>query len=160
MNYKPVLDACCGGKMFWFDKEHPNTLYMDKREGDFSVSSKKVLVTPDLVGDFRDMPFEDETFYLVVFDPPHLLWAGKKGRLKAAYGDLNKETWKEDIKAGFDECWRVLRPGGTLIFKWSEIQIPLSQILPLAPVRPLIGNKRVGPKSSKTHWLVFFKEEQ
>lgn len=152
---KQILDACCGPKMFWFDKEHPNTLYMDKREGDFSVSSKKVLVTPDLVGDFRDMPFEDETFYLVVFDPPHLLWAGKKGRLKAAYGDLNKETWKEDIKAGFDECWRVLRPGGTLIFKWSEAQIPKKEVRDLYPAEPLFGNRR-----DKTHWVVFFKEAE
>ena len=150
---KQILDACCGPKMFWFDKNHKNTVYMDKREGDFSVSSKKVLVTPDLVGDFRDMPFEDETFYLVVFDPPHLLWAGKRGRLKAAYGDLNKETWKEDIKAGFDECWRVLRPGGTLIFKWSEAQIPKKEVRELYPAEPLFGNRR-----DKTHWVVFFKE--
>ena len=150
---KQILDACCGPKMFWFDKNHKNTVYMDKREGDFSVGSKKVLVTPDLVGDFRDMPFEDETFYLVVFDPPHLLWAGKRGRLKAAYGDLNKETWKEDIKAGFDECWRVLRPGGTLIFKWSEAQIPKKEVRELYPAEPLFGNRR-----DKTHWVVFFKE--
>ena len=26
-----ILDACCGSRMFWFDKDHKDTLYMDKR---------------------------------------------------------------------------------------------------------------------------------
>lgn len=24
---KPVLDACCGSRMFWFDKENPNVVF-------------------------------------------------------------------------------------------------------------------------------------
>jgi len=28
---KFILDACCGGRMFWFDKHHPNALYIDNR---------------------------------------------------------------------------------------------------------------------------------
>lgn len=23
-----ILDACCGSKMFWFDKENPNVTYV------------------------------------------------------------------------------------------------------------------------------------
>lgn len=146
--------------MFHFNKNNPGVLHMDIRYGDYSVYSKDVHVNPDIVADFRDMPFEDESFSLVIFDPPHLLWAGKRGRLKAAYGDLDKDTWRADIKAGFDECWRVLRPNGTLVFKWSEVQIPLTEVLELAPAQPVIGNRRVGKKSSNTHWLVFFKEDE
>lgn len=26
-----ILDACCGSRMFWFDKENPNCLFIDKR---------------------------------------------------------------------------------------------------------------------------------
>jgi hypothetical protein len=29
--YPPVLDACCGSRMFWFDKADPRCLYVDKR---------------------------------------------------------------------------------------------------------------------------------
>ena len=29
---KAVLDACCGSRMFWFDKSHPSVVYMDNRE--------------------------------------------------------------------------------------------------------------------------------
>lgn len=28
---KEILDACCGSRMFWFDKHNPHTLYIDKR---------------------------------------------------------------------------------------------------------------------------------
>lgn len=157
---KQVLDACCGAKMFHFDKKNPLVLYQDIRKpGDYSVYSKKVILDPDIVGDYRNLKFPDESFYLVLFDPPHLLWAGERGRLKAAYGDLNKDTWRDDLHRGFNECWRVLRPGGTLIFKWSEVQIKLSEVLELFPQKPICGNRRVGPKSN-THWLVFFKEAE
>ena len=26
---KPILDACCGGKMFYFDKHDPRVLFQD-----------------------------------------------------------------------------------------------------------------------------------
>ncbi|TLD86279.1 class I SAM-dependent methyltransferase, partial [Helicobacter sp. MIT 03-1614] len=29
---KPILDVCCGGKMFYADKQNPNVLFCDKRE--------------------------------------------------------------------------------------------------------------------------------
>ena len=70
------------------------------------------------------------------------------------YGQLGPD-WKEDIKQGFKECFRVLEPYGILVFKWNEEQIKLSEILKLTNVKALFGNKR-----SKTHWLIFMKEEQ
>ena len=91
-------------------------------------------------------------FDLVVFDPPHLLRAGESGWLFAKYGRLNA-TWKDDLRKGFSECWRCLREGGTLIFKWNEEQIPVSEILKLAPAEPLLGNR----SGQKTHWIVFYK---
>lgn len=153
--YQPsILDACCGTRMFHFDKNNKNVLHVDIRNGDYSVNSKRAIVRPDIVADFRNMPFEDGSFHLVIFDPPHLLWAGKSGRLGAAYGELDKNTWRADIGAGFKECWRVLKPKGTLIFKWSESQIPLKDVLELAPAQPVIGNRQ----GKATHWIVFFKE--
>ena len=29
---KFILDACCGGRMMWFNKNHPNCLYIDIRK--------------------------------------------------------------------------------------------------------------------------------
>ena len=147
-----ILDACCGSKMFWFDREHKETVYMDNRtENTTLCDGRKLIVKPDIVADFRKMPFENETFYLVVFDPPHLVSAGDTSFLKLKYGKLGLD-WKKDIKQGLAECWRVLKQNGTLIFKWNEEQIKLKQILDLIDYKPLIGNKR-----AKTHWLVFMK---
>ena len=104
-----ILDACCGSKMFWFDKEHSDTCYMDKRMLDTTLcDGRKLIVKPDIVADFRKMPFENETFYLVVFDPPHLVSAGDTSFLKLKYGKLGP-NWKNDIKQGLAECWRVLK---------------------------------------------------
>lgn len=152
---KKILDVCCGSRMFWFNKQHPDAIYMDNRELDTTLcDGRKLVVKPDILGDFRDMPFSDETFYMVIFDPPHLLKAGKDSWLGKKYGILGQQ-WEQDISKGFNECMRVLKPNGTLIFKWNEDQIKLSEILKVIGHEPLIGNRR-----SKTHWLVFMKEEQ
>lgn len=75
---KMILDVCCGSKMFWFNKHHKNTIYMDIRDEEYDVYDKHIAVHPDVIADFRSIPFEDNRFNLVVFDPPHLRWAGKK----------------------------------------------------------------------------------
>lgn len=144
--------------MFWFNKQHPAAIYMDNREMLATRFSNRATleVKPDIVGDFTDMPFDDNRFALVVFDPPHLLRAGQQSYMAKKYGVLDKQTWQADIKAGLAECLRVLRPQGVLVFKWNETHIPLSEVLKLVPVQPLFGNRASG-KNLKTHWLVFMK---
>ncbi|MBE9899626.1 class I SAM-dependent methyltransferase [Enterococcus casseliflavus] len=151
MNLK-ILDACCGSRMFWFDKQNPNVTFMDIRRHYEELETGHVIdVDPDIVGDFRDMPFEDDAFDMVVFDPPHLIHAGENSWLAKKYGKLDG-LWPEDIRQGFAECMRVLKPNGSLIFKWNEDQISLQEVLAAIGEKPLFGNKR-----SKTHWLVFMK---
>ena len=84
---KLILDACCGCRMFWFNKEHPNVIYMDNRECDeMTFDNRRIHVAPDVKGDFRNMPFADNSFRMVVFDPPHLKRAGEKSWLAKKYG--------------------------------------------------------------------------
>ena len=150
---KPIIDVCCGSRMFWFDKNNKDTIYMDNRELDDTLcEGRKLIINPDVKGDFRNMPYEDNTFKLVVFDPPHLIRVGEKSWLAKKYGKLNIDTWPQDLKKGFNECMRVLDKHGTLIFKWNEEQIKLKEILKLIDYQPLFGDKR-----AKTHWLVFMK---
>ena len=150
---KKILDACCGSRMFWFDKENENTVFMDNRKIDTKLcDGRRLVIKPDLIADFKDIPFEDNTFYIVVFDPPHLKQAGENSWLAKKYGTLDKQTWPQDIQQGFNECMRVLKPNGTLIFKWNEEQIKLKDILKVIEYKPLFGNKR-----ANTHWLVFMK---
>lgn len=148
-----ILDATCGSRMFWFDKQNKDVIYMDNRQlTDILCDGRVLNVNPDMIADFRDMPFKDDTFYLVVFDPPHLTSVGEQSWLAKKYGILSFD-WQYDISQGFMECWRVLRPNGILVFKWNEEQVKLSEILKILHQKPLFGNKR-----SKTHWLVFMKE--
>lgn len=150
--------------MFWFDRSDDRVLFGDIRSERHELKDKSskggfrsLIIEPDQVMDFRNMPFPDDQFYLVVFDPPHLVRNGKRGWLAKKYGKL-ETSWREDIAAGFRECFRVLRPGGTLVFKWNENDIPVREILDLTPEKPLVGN-RCG-KNSKSHWIVFMKPPQ
>jgi hypothetical protein len=70
------------------------------------------------------------------------------------YGTL-LPTWETDIRAGFDECIRVLKPNGTLIFKWNEIQIKLNTVLDILPMKPLFGH--TSGKHGRTIWMTFMK---
>lgn len=141
--------------MFWYDKENPNVLYVDNRTLDTTLcDGRKLEIKPDEIVDFRNMPYPDNSFKMVVFDPPHLIHAGETSWLKQKYGILPAD-WKDYICKGFDECWRVLDVNGTLIFKWNEEQVKTSEVLKAISKKPLFGDKR-----SKTHWLVFCKLEE
>lgn len=134
---KKILDACCGSKMFWFDKKNTNTIFMDNRElEDIMCDGRKLEIKPDIVGDFRSIPFADNSFYLVVFDPPHLKQIGETSYMAKKYGKLTN-SWPKDLKQGFNECMRVLKTNGILIFKWNEQQIKLKQILDIIDYKPL-----------------------
>lgn len=156
MKNKIILDACCGSRMFWFDKNNPNVVYQDIRSEEHTLcDGRKLEVKPDVIADFRDMPYPDGSFKLVVFDPPHLAKAGENSWLAKKYGVLG-ENWKEDLTQGFRECFRVLEPSGVLIFKWNEDQIKVRDVLKLTGVQPLFGHTT--GRHGKTHWLTFIKQ--
>lgn len=159
----PILDACCGSRMFWFDRRDDRVMFVDKRRERHSLpdsssrgGSRTLIVDPDLQADFTSLPFPDNKFAMVVFDPPHLIRNGRKSWLAKKYGKL-QEDWREELSRGFAECFRVLRPEGTLIFKWNEHEIAVSKVLALTPEKPLFGN-RCG-KQAKSHWIVFMKSK-
>lgn len=163
MGEKKILDATCGSKTIWFNKNHPAAIYMDKRrEFDSRIwksgdgqSERFLTVDPDVIADFTAMPFKDNSFYLVVFDPPHLKSAGETAWLVKKYGKL-PDNWESMLHDGFAECMRVLKPNGVLIFKWSEVQIPAANVWKAIGEKPLFGHH--SGKQSKTFWGCFMKE--
>lgn len=102
--------------------------------------------------DFRKLEFPDNSFKLVVFDPPHLLKVGENSWTCKKYGKLNS-GWENDLKAGFTECMRVLERYGVLIFKWSCRDIPVSKIIACFGYEPLFGHKT----TAQSVWLTFMK---
>ena len=159
---RKILDVTCGLRSIWFNKHNPAATFCDNRKETLTdiwkttggSSCYTCVVDPDLQCDFTDLPFADETYSLVVFDPPHLTHGGDNSWLVKKYGKL-EANWPNMLHDGFKECMRVLKTNGTLIFKWSETQIALSEILRCFDKEALLMQK-----SSKTsHFCVFFKEE-
>jgi len=147
--------------MFWFDRANPDAIFIDNRKERHSLidrssagGSRSLVIDPDFVADFTSLPFPDNHFAVVAFDPPHLVSNGKNGWLAKKYGKLGAD-WRDELRKGFSECFRVLRPDGVLVFKWNEHEIRVSEVLALAPAEPLFGN-RCG-RTAKSHWLVFLK---
>ncbi|WP_218689094.1 class I SAM-dependent methyltransferase [Psychrobacter sp. BF1] len=153
---KKILDLCCGSRMFWFDKQDDRTIFTDKRRESHTLcDGRKLTISPDFEMDFTALDFDDEQFHMVIFDPPHLLEAGKNSWLALKYGKLD-ETWPSMIRDGFSECFRVLKPNGTLIFKWNETQILVKDILALTDQKPVVGH--ISGKRANTHWICFLKD--
>ena len=151
--------------MMWFDKQDDRCLFADCRQDVMKIDhlpaaqgrSAKA-VKPDQLHDFRDMPYENQSFHHVVFDPPHVRNISMKSVTGFSYGSLDKETWRDDLRLGFAECFRVLKPHGTLIFKWNEVDIPLREVLALTPEKPLYGHR--SGKKANTHWVAFIKQSE
>lgn len=161
-----ILDATCGMKSIWYQKNHPFVTFMDVRKGNFmrkqTEGCKKIndrihRVNPDIVSDWQNIPFEDNHFDMVIFDPPHLIVDRNKKPPAMAnqYGFLYSDNWKQIISNGLKEIFRVLKPEGILIFKWCDTTKPISELLFLFPYQPLFGT-RTGT-SNHTHWIVFLK---
>jgi len=149
--------------MMWFDKADPRALFGDIRRETLTVTDnsrgnpsgvRTVTIDPDVLFDFRALPFADASFKVVAFDPPHLVHAGPRSWLAAKYGRLG-DCWREDLASGFRECFRVLEPGGVLVFKWNETQVKVREVLALCPVPPMFG--QVSGQKGFTHFLVFVK---
>ena len=102
---KTVLDVCCGAKGMWFDKNDLRTLYLDKRKESHSniypSGKKQMIIDPDIIGDFTNIKQPDESFWHIVFDPPHIK-RNKLGEITKRYGNLEGD-WREMIRKGFAE---------------------------------------------------------
>lgn len=158
-----ALDPCCGSRMMWHDRRNPGVVFGDQRSETIVVTDRShgnaggtrtLQIEPDAMIDFRALPFADGTFKLVAFDPPHLVRAGPRSWLAAKYGKLS-DDWREDLRRGFAECLRVLDADGVLVFKWNETQVPLGEVVKLAPIAPMFGH--LSGRKGLTHWLVFMK---
>ncbi len=46
---KKILDACCGSRMFWFDRENPDVIFADNREVETTLcDGRHLLIKPDV----------------------------------------------------------------------------------------------------------------
>ena len=159
---KKILDVTCGSRTIWFNKQHPAAVYCDIRDEECTAiwkstkhdSERSCIIHPDVQCNFTALPFPDNSFALVVFDPPHLQRVGENAWMREKYGKLD-DNWPQMLHDGFRECMRVLKPDGVLIFKWAETQIPAAKVWKAIGEKPLFGHH--SGKKSGTFWGCFMK---
>jgi len=101
-----VLDATCGGRSIWIDKDHADAVYADLRirdEGFCGHGGRTYSIQPDVQCDYRDLPFTADSFDAAVIDPPHATRGDGMEQLKGVvtkkYGALEAETWHDDLRS-------------------------------------------------------------
>jgi hypothetical protein len=154
---KKILDMTCGARQMWFDKNNESALFIDNRCEKIQMPNGSVLdINPDLIADYTKLPFIDECFYLVVFDPEHRNDLGKDSWMEKQYGNLPAD-WLSKIVDGINEGMRVLKPNGTLIFKWNTKQFKVKDIFEAVDYKPAFGH--TSGRTGNTIWITFFKGE-
>lgn len=159
MKEKFILDPCCGPRYMWVNKNHPNVIYGDIRreQKGFSKYDLSVSIEPDKIMDFTQLPYDDESFKLVVFDPPHYVGNTDYCLMTNKFGILPTDTWRTTLKKGFDECWRVLEEYGVLIFKWNDWRKKYTEILKIIGKEPLFHHRQTGKGKTSSYWACFMK---
>ena len=144
-----ILDATAGGRMMWFDKNPDDVLFVDKRVVPPGAIVQQPLwnCQPDIQADNTRLPFADNTFEMVVFDPPHVKFT-PASLMGVKYGVL---TDLHEVVAGLEECARVA--SNWLVFKWAENESSISEVLAITHLTPLFGHTTAS--SGKTIWCVF-----
>ena len=112
-----ILDATVNERRFWRgSKRRVTGLDIDAR------------LSPDVVGDNMNMPFPDEDFDVVVYDPPHIPNQGKDKTkdFNKRFGLVlrspkeNGYTFTHTFPPFVREAFRVLRPEGILLCKITD----------------------------------------
>ena len=162
-----ILDATCGPKGIWYQKNHPFVTFMDKRNGIYHnilsgntsfKSRRKYKIYPDVVSEWKDAPFPNNHFDMIIFDPPHIIRPNesKKSGITCEYGMLFKNSWRNDLRIGIKKLFDILKPEGIFILKWCESCAKIEEVIKLFPYPPLFGTN-IKKKTSDTYWIVFIK---
>lgn len=142
-----ILDVSGGRRMMWFDQRNPLCTFLDIRQE----------MEPDVVADStQPLPFDKESFDLVVFDPPHLS-TGRGARMAKTYGHMPAAKCRQLVEDTARQIRVVLKPDGLLCFRWCDHTQRLERILGLLHgFEPLFGHKVAerNRRRSSLYWIV------
>lgn len=161
-----ILDATAGGRQMWYNKYDPDTVYMDKRKTfptqtpSGNIINGAFKIPPDIQAVWEYLPFKDNTFDLIDFDPPHRIRKFSPTWIHdSLYGTIDPDKFIKTFYTAFKELFRVLKPGGFLILKWCDLDRSLDDILKLTEHKPLFWNISGATKAGeqKTFFICFRK---
>jgi len=164
---KPILDATAGNRAMWPNKKPPFVVFMDRE--------KNLYISPDIFGDWRYLPFRDNSFSCVLYDPPHARFGyssvhtDPKGwnepriengrKIGGTYWGTLETGWAGVFYKAQKEFNRVSE---RLCFKWNTSQYSLERVLNLfdswvvAMAKEYNTNMRRG--KSETHWVTMVRK--
>jgi len=154
---KPILDATAGNRHLWKKNKKPdNVVFLDKE--------LRLRVPPDIFSVWRHLPFRNDVFHCVIYDPPHVFSETSQFNRdpKARPHGQNKiPGWYGAFKSKRDaviQLWHAQREfarvAPRMCFKWNEASMKLWNVLGLfdcwkaqieAPAKHL--------RSVKTWWV-------
>lgn len=147
-----ILDLSAGNRAIWFNKRHPEAVYVDVRPD----------VEPDVIADARSLPAEvGDDYDLIVFDPPHKN-NGETGKMTVNYGWHTAEEIREIVIGTAKEAHRVSRPEALMAFKWNDHTRKLSSVLAwISPWwEPLFGHGVSSQqRASMTSWVMLRRRD-
>jgi hypothetical protein len=133
-----ILDAGCANRCMWRYKNNPNIIFLDRQ--------KKLERKPDIYASNTNLPFKNDTFDTVFYDPPHA-WNipthpfysyPNNTELHAKYPDMKQrgfapsyygielyKTREELVKYIYEaekELYRVLKSDGVMWLRWSNLK--------------------------------------
>lgn len=113
-----VLDVTANARRMWQGVEHRGRVVYADIDADMK---------PDVVADFRSLPFGAASFDVIVFDPPHLPAAAASAESSEQYVrdyGLSRSARADNISGCFApflvEATRVLRPEGLVFAKLKD----------------------------------------
>ena len=128
-----ILDVSAGNRAIWFDKNHPDAVFVDIRPE----------THPTIVADSRHLPPEVGVGYdLIVFDPPHVNFSAG-AEMSKTYGHLTTDEIRALIRETAASVHRVSRRDALMAFKWNDHDQKLERVLALMRPfwEPLFGQK-------------------
>ena len=152
-----ILDSTASNRSMWYQKDNPYTVFMDQRYEKANFAGEIINVSPNVIARWQNLPFKNDSFDMVIFDPPHIFRneGAKPGGMSKKYGVFYRNNWREIVRIGATELFRVLKQHGTFILKWSEIDMNIEEIYNLLPYKPMFGT-RTG-LNNNTIWVCFIK---
>ena len=173
-----ILDATAGNRVIWRTKNPENVIFIDLE--------KKLERPPTIFADNRKLPFQDKTFSMIYFDPPHA-WSwdsiyfgfpdresflkyrtNRNDRVPTYYGMnvyKSKTALLTAIYYAQKELRRVLTDTGVLWFNWSELKISLRKTLVcfnddwIELIRLRTGSKNQTLANTPNFWVCLAKAE-
>ena len=153
-----ILDMSAGNRAIWFNKRHPDCLYVDIRAE----------VNPDLVCDMREghPAIHNNTYNLIIFDPPHVNF-GANANMTKTYGHHTSAEIRDIIRGSAYQAWICGKPGSLMAFKWNDHDQSFKSVLALMDDwwEPLFGTttstrtRHKGKTNTTTQWVMLKRRD-